>query len=73
MGSGGNTEVVVADKCLSASLSTPHLEALLGGDPVQPGLDGGVPTEAGQTFKRRQEDLLSDVMRDVPIGNWLQQ
>jgi hypothetical protein len=68
MGGGGDMEMVVTDKGLPASLGTSRLEALLGCNPVEPRFDGGVPTEARQTFKHRQEDLLGDVVRDMLIG-----
>ena len=42
---------------------------LIRSDPVQPGVQPGIPFKTGHSFKRLDESVLDDVVRIVVIGN----
>jgi hypothetical protein len=61
----GNQALMRLEDGLPAGPGASHFPAFFERDPIQPRFHGGVPTEVGQAFKRRQEDLLGDLTRPV--------
>jgi len=53
-----NRVLVGADQRLATLPGASDLQALLQRDPIEPGLEGGAPTEASQACTGRQKDLL---------------
>jgi hypothetical protein len=58
---------VGADQRRATLPGASDLQALLQGDPIEPRLEGGVPTEACQAGAGRQKDLLRHLPRELLI------